>query len=174
MCLVQALANSTQEQQYRSKAQDAAASLGSYWALLKEKTFPLQCIYMWGCSTLLAQPLLHTAGAAVQFAPLAHLAAVHLQLMRLLQQCVESGMQLPAPFDTDSWEWDVVNSSTQASLWSMMSALASALPDACGWVCVVETVSVEGQDSGKLIALLAWQSAEGVNPAAMPCCARLG
>jgi hypothetical protein len=127
---LQALADSTQEQQYHKKAEDTAAILGVYCSMLTARAHSLQYVYMWGCSTLMAQPMLHTAGAAVPFAPLAQLAAGHLQLMRLLQQCIDSGMQLPAPFDTAPWEWELVNSSTQASMWSMMSALAAALPSA--------------------------------------------
>jgi hypothetical protein len=89
-------------------------------------------VYLWGSSTLLAQPMLHIAGAAIPFAPLAQLAATHLELMRLLQQCIDSGMQLPAPFDAAPWDWEVINSCTQAEMWSTVSALAAALPDACG------------------------------------------
>jgi hypothetical protein len=106
-----------------------------YYKSLQDRAHSLQHVYTWGCSTLLAQPMLYIAGAAVQFAPLAQLAATHLQLMRVLQQCIDSGMQLPAPFDADPWKWEVVSSSTQASMWSMMSALAGALPDAFKWVC---------------------------------------
>jgi hypothetical protein len=137
MSLAQALTNSTQEQQYRQKAADAAADLAAYCASLQDSSHFLQYVYSWSCTTLLAQPLLHIAGASIPFAPLVQLAATHLQLMRLLQQCIDSGMQLPPPFDADPWEWEVVNSSTQASMWSMMSALAGALPDAFKWVSVV-------------------------------------
>jgi hypothetical protein len=128
---VQALADSTQEQQYRQKADDASTKLQTYCAGLKQKAPFLQYVCMWGSSTLLAQPMLHIAGSAIPFAPLAQLAATHLQLMRLLQQCVDSGIQLPAALDASPWEWEVVNSSTQAEMWSMMSALVAALPDAC-------------------------------------------
>jgi hypothetical protein len=126
---VQALASSTQQEQYIKRAQEAATALqASYTTLVGTTPCPIT-IYMWGCYSLAAQPMLHTAGASIPLVFLVELAAAHLQLMRLLQQCSSSVMRLP--FGDDPWEREAFSSDTQVRMWGMMSVFAPALPDAC-------------------------------------------